>query len=185
MKTCKKCNIEKSSEDFNKDSKNKDGLWTICKECRLGHKPHKPILEGLKICITCKIGKSVECFSNVKSKGKDYLQSSCKSCRIKSQQTKRNQNPEKEAFRVRKRVIFYTYGIKHEEYELMYSKQEGKCLICNTYHKVLAIDHCHTSEAIRGLLCRTCNSGLGFFKDSSQLLQSAINYLKETNTDKS
>jgi len=43
--------------------------------------------------------------------------------------------------------------------------------------KSLAIDHCHESNKIRGLLCMNCNQGLGKFKDSPKLLQKAIEYL--------
>lgn len=32
-KFCKGCNIEKSNSNFNKSSKNKDGLQSYCKEC--------------------------------------------------------------------------------------------------------------------------------------------------------
>jgi hypothetical protein len=43
----------------------------------------------------------------------------------------------------------------------------------------LAVDHCHQSGKVRGLLCTTCNKSLGGFKDNSVLLQKAINYLSK------
>jgi hypothetical protein len=42
----------------------------------------------------------------------------------------------------------------------------------------LAMDHDHRTGAIRGLLCNNCNRGLGRFKDSPDLLESALRYLK-------
>lgn len=188
MKVCKKCKIEKSLEDFNKDSKNKDGLWTVCKECRLGHKPHKPILNGLKLCITCCEKKDTRNFSITKAKGKLYLQSSCKTCRNKKKSLSRKSEPIKEAYRKRKQKLKADYNISVEEYNKLLMSQNGGCKICNKNNngkKHFAVDHCHLTGVIRGLLCTNCNITLGLMKDNSQLLQNAINYLKETSTDKS
>ncbi|WP_407664890.1 endonuclease domain-containing protein [Micromonospora tarensis] len=40
------------------------------------------------------------------------------------------------------------------------------------------MDHCHTSKDVRGVLCRTCNTGLGMFRDNTALLQAAVRYLE-------
>ena len=44
---------------------------------------------------------------------------------------------------------------------------------------VVAVDHCHKSGQIRGLLCNACNKGLGLFKDSPIILEKAIKYLNQ------
>jgi len=63
MKTCRKCNISKSSDNFVKISKNKDGLYSYCYECKREaekeryHKTKvlKPkIIPKTKICCSCK-----------------------------------------------------------------------------------------------------------------------------------
>ena len=81
-----------------------------------------------------------------------------------------------------------TYGIDVEDYKDLYIKQNGKCAICNEdgyvmnalHHVVqLNVDHCHTSNEVRGLLCHDCNRGLGLFKDKLSNLQSAIIYLSK------
>lgn len=91
------------------------------------------------------------------------------------------------------------YGITAKQYDEMSEQQNHVCAICgcsetslgtNT-NKVrkLAVDHCHQSGKVRGLLCMSCNTALGKFKDSEQLLINAIKYLKgrgyeELNYDK-
>ena len=85
--------------------------------------------------------------------------------------------------------IKYRYGITREEYIQLLLKQKGVCAICflpetiidkrtNEFRK-LAVDHCHTTGKVRGLLCSHCNHGIGKFKDNTKLLKSAIYYLEE------
>jgi hypothetical protein len=81
------------------------------------------------------------------------------------------------------------YGISTTDFVAMKEKQNGLCAICNkpeTQKKRnsqetmdLAIDHCHKTHKIRGLLCAACNQGLGRFKDDIELLRSAIKYLEQ------
>jgi hypothetical protein len=55
--------------------------------------------------------------------------------------------------------------------------REGKvCGICGSEEE-LVVDHCHETNAIRGVLCGPCNYGLGFFKDEIGRMESAIRYL--------
>lgn len=69
------------------------------------------------------------------------------------------------------------YGITEAQYNVMLTKQKGRCGICGEYRK-LSVDHCHSSRKVRGLLCNTCNSGLGLLKESAVVMQRAIAYLK-------
>lgn len=74
------------------------------------------------------------------------------------------------------------YGMTFEKYDEMLSAQNNVCAICGnneTENKKFAIDHDHVTNKIRGLLCHKCNRGLGSFKDDIQILQNAVNYLKE------
>lgn len=76
-----------------------------------------------------------------------------------------------------------TYGISLEKYDDLLKSQLGLCAICRTdnpggkgdFH----VDHCHDTKKVRGLLCQSCNIGLGHFKDSIKFLESAIEYLRE------
>lgn len=75
------------------------------------------------------------------------------------------------------------FGISESDYESMMQKQNGVCAICKKTCKTgrrLAIDHCHSSGAVRGLLCGNCNNGIGLFAESKALLLCAIEYLNPT-----
>jgi len=73
------------------------------------------------------------------------------------------------------------YGLTEETYRAMLVAQGGKCQICGRLQKgkSLAIDHDHKTGAVRGLLCESCNNGLGRFKDSPEILEAALAYLKK------
>jgi len=77
------------------------------------------------------------------------------------------------------------FKITIEEYVLMFEKQNGCCKICGTHQsklkRALAVDHNHNTNEIRGLLCDTCNKGLGMFHDDINHLLNAIEYLKNNN----
>lgn len=63
----------------------------------------------------------------------------------------------------------------------MLKNQNYRCSICNKHEEKfkykLAVDHCHLTGEIRGLLCNNCNAGLGLFNDSEFSLKAAIKYL--------
>jgi len=79
------------------------------------------------------------------------------------------------------------FGISLEDYEAMLEKQNGVCAVCGNPETVidsrtneprsLAVDHCHTTKKVRGLLCMGCNQGLGNFRDNPEFLAKAISYL--------
>ncbi len=74
-------------------------------------------------------------------------------------------------------------GVTQEQYDGAYLKQKGVCAICSGVEasgRRLAADHCHTTGVFRGLLCMKCNTGLGKFKDNTDLLTKAIGYLNDT-----
>mgnify|MGYP003351223770 CR=1 FL=1 len=77
------------------------------------------------------------------------------------------------------------YGITQQEYDDKLQKQNYSCYLCKSpvTGKALAVDHCHTTNVIRGMLCNHCNRGLGHFKDDPQLLEFARIYLLSYNKD--
>lgn len=51
-----------------------------------------------------------------------------------------------------------------------------ECVICGSQGP-LVVDHCHMTNAVRGILCNHCNIALGHFKDDVDLLEYARIYL--------
>lgn len=75
------------------------------------------------------------------------------------------------------------YRISQTTYDRMLANQAGMCAICGSTEpgakaRHLAVDHCHESGDIRGLLCISCNSGLGQFKDNLDVMRNAVRYLE-------
>ncbi len=78
-------------------------------------------------------------------------------------------------------VRFRKFGMLPGDYDKMLESQGGVCAICRetcSSGRRLAVDHCHETHKIRGLLCGNCNNGIGRLKHSEALLASAIEYLK-------
>lgn len=75
--------------------------------------------------------------------------------------------------------LYKQLGISIAEYFAMAEAQGWACKICGkTPKSKLHLDHCHATLRIRGLLCGTCNKGLGQFKDRADLLDAAAEYLR-------
>lgn len=127
-----------------------------------------------KKCTVCLEFKAITEFHLIKSLNhKGGIQDKCKECINEYWRERYKLNPElNREIKLRK-----TYDISTAEYEKMYHEQEGKCLICKQLFEILHVDHCHKTAVVRGLLCRSCNTGLGLLKDDIELLNNAIEYL--------
>ena len=134
----------------------------------------------MKECKECGVEKSLEEFNKKKTSkdGKNYI---CKICEaIKSKEYR--DNPDNRLTE-RDRDLKKKYGITLYTYTTMLESQGGVCDICGKSvienGKALAVDHNHNTGAVRGLLCNTCNSGIGLLQDNTEILQLAINYLNK------
>lgn len=78
--------------------------------------------------------------------------------------------------RVRRSFLRRTYGLELTEYNRLCEKQLNCCLICKKSCPKLVVDH-KVEGSYRGLLCNTCNVGLGMFREDINILKSAIAYL--------
>lgn len=62
----------------------------------------------------------------------------------------------------------------------LYEKQRGICAICKRGDAALVVDHDHDTGFVRGLLCNSCNNGLGNFRDDPDVLANARDYLLDS-----
>lgn len=109
----------------------------------------------------------------------------CRPCNAKQQREYR-QRKDKSYWQEkdRKYSLKKKYGLTPEDAEEFESTLKSRCAICRSKgysingKRPLAIDHCHDSGMVRGLLCNGCNRGLGFFDDSKIKLLRAWWYLE-------
>ena len=133
----------------------------------------------MKACRKCGETKSLALFPK-RNKGNPGILD-CRACcnaannaRYKAKYAaKRRTNYDKAARRER---TITDYGITLEEYEQMIQSQNSCCKICERSEK-LFIDHCHTTGAVRGLLCNQCNVALGMVRDNPATLSRMKEYL--------
>lgn len=164
------------------------------------------IIQITKICTGCGAGKLISQFSVKRSKKRNpYYRSRCKTCENKDatfREKRRCSDPEyrkKRNIRSRKRFkkqsadyqslakrrwhLKLRYALSIDAYIGLYQSQGGKCAICRKELVINArsthVDHDHKTTLVRGILCTQCNSGLGYFKDKTEYLESAIKYLKD------
>ena len=165
-KTCKNCAITSSSDNFHRHSGMDDGHINVCKTCRHEYCKtwRKNNRESLKI-------KKAKYHSVVK----DDINS--------KRREERKQNPSK----YKESNLQHNFGITLSQYNAMLVSQNFTCAVCKypetSKHQSgkvrdLSVDHCHSTGAIRGLLCGKCNKGIGLFQDNKKLLEQAIKYLE-------
>ena len=77
------------------------------------------------------------------------------------------------------------YGLTPSDYERMLNEQGGACAICRDTPKGgrlatarLNIDHCHSTQRVRGLLCSRCNTALGLLQESKERAGSLLQYIE-------
>lgn len=132
----------------------------------------------MKTCNICKISKILTEFHKNKLE-KDGVSRRCKLC----VHLHRKNNPSLYKKYKRKTHLKNTFNFTILQYNELLNKQEGKCGICKSYSPSssrkmhFSIDHDHTTGQIRGLLCDTCNRGIGLLKDCPKILQNATDYL--------
>lgn len=161
MITCSKCNLDKDPKEYYSDPKKVNGKRSSCKKC-------------------------------------DWAARDKEKNRIRSRRWHKNMTPAQRANKAAYMIEWkrlnldriaghqrkIKYGLSQQEYEDMLRVQGGKCAICLTEKPGgqggFNVDHCHTTGKVRGLLCTTCNFGLGQFKDSTAYLKSAIIYLEKS-----
>jgi DNA-binding MarR family transcriptional regulator len=134
-------------------------------------KPQKLVsTQTEKQCSNCKQVKLVTDFT-LHSTTYDGLQPSCRQC----------SNEVGKWLKLKQK-----FNLTQEEYESMLLAQNGVCDICKRTESrikfgkptMLAVDHCHITGKVRGLLCHNCNIGIGNLGDNITVVANALDYLK-------
>lgn len=137
-----------------------------------------------KVCKKCGFTGPKERFAlaSKTSAGTIVYRNICKKCHNKKRDSRKRvklYDPVKE----RSKQLRKKYNMSIEDYNELLKSQENRCAICYTEYtedsKAFAVDHCHKTSKIRGILCAKCNTALGLFKDSTSVLYSAIQYLEK------
>ena len=151
--------------------------------------------------------KTTDFYTRTYASGEVKLWNECKNCanirtrenRLKRRKTnaseyysksraygKKRYKHDKEAHK--NRGLKKKYGITLDDWLHIFEEQGGRCAICrdkgekeisDKYRKkgMLAVDHCHTTGKVRGLLCRKCNMAIGGLKDDLTIIQRAYDYI--------
>lgn len=134
----------------------------------------------MKICSKCEIEKDFEEFhlNPQTSDGRDHRCKVCKSVYFRSRYSKNAKSYSLAQF---ERSLIQKFGITYTEYQAILKDQGEVCLICgrspSEATRRFAVDHCHKTGKIRGILCSDCNIGLGHFHDDPKVLEAAKAYL--------
>ncbi len=163
-KTCRICGVSKPLTEFHRASGARDGHRGECRECFR------------------ELGRSRYIANREKYIAASKAWQQANPDRHNAYQRERNKQPE---VKRRQRDAYYqrTYGISAEDVDAMLQAQGGGCAICGRLPERLAslhVDHDHEHGNLRGLLCLSCNHGLGQFRDDPALLGAAADYLIRT-----
>ncbi len=99
----------------------------------------------------------------------------CLKCKRENAAKYRLENRERIRFKNR----LSRYSMLVSEFEALWEKQRGACSICGMLFEDdnYRIDHDHETGRVRGLLCASCNTAMGLFKDAPAVLLNAVRYL--------
>jgi len=158
--------------------------------------------DGKKECTICRVLLGYEFFHKAGRGSVGGCTNQCKRCvsaeyapeeytaKKHAQASKWKKNNPIAMFRISRREhLKRLYGISENGFLDKHSDRNGCCDICGKqcrsgpshdlgYKCDLHIDHCHKTGSFRGLLCITCNTGIGNLKDDPELISRALNYLK-------
>ncbi len=154
-----------------------------------GCKKHKLLKEFGKYknvaygkCSYCKECKKKKC----EKYRKENLEKHRRSSRIGQKKYRQKRRDDGTAKAHERKYHIRSYGLTVEQFSAMLENQNHVCAICkrkiedvSKREKNLAIDHCHKTQKVRGLLCPDCNRALGMFQDNPAILREAIAYLEK------
>lgn len=183
LRQCPDCGEIKPLSDYHRNRSSTTGHQGYCKPCwrirsaqgvlaRAARREGDPnrVLPLKKTCYKCSMVKASSEFPKNRAM-RDGLASWCKEC-WNAYYAEREGNPEGR-MRQRGRHLQRRYGLTIEEYDSLLASQGGKCAICGAVRaedqRFFAVDHCHATGEVRGILCTTCNVTLGRIENAGGL----------------
>ncbi len=95
-----------------------------------------------------------------------------------SQRKRREERRDELREKDRRRWLSAKYGLTPDDFNELLARQQGACAICGrVMGKDLHIDHDHATNTVRGLLCGSCNRGIGLLQENQKHLRKASVYL--------
>lgn len=165
---CSSCKQFKSSCSFSRDASRGDGVSRNCKQCVSSRAKQR----------------RQENATYINSSARDRY-AERRPAILARQAADRENHPDRERRRRRRGHLKKHYGLTLAQYDLMVLEQGGKCAICGARPPAggyLAVDHCHATGKVRGLLCGGRNSALGKLGDNAAGLERALAYLQSGET---
>lgn len=167
-KVCTKCKTEKSVSEFHRRSQSPDGLRSRCKVCVARYHATPEALARKK---------ELAARPEAKAKAISYR---CDPVNMQRAKVYRRHARKDKALEFG-RKIKWKFGLSIDDYNRLLSEQGGFCAICrlppSANNKRLAIDHCHDTGVVRGLLCHPCNAAIGLLKEDVQRILAASAYV--------
>jgi len=169
MKKCCQCKIDLPLDSFQKNRTAPDGLQYRCRACTK------------KASKTCREKRGHLWLQKTNPWDKRPENAGRKNARTRARQAKRKaETPDKVREERRRWELKAKYGLSPELKQALVEAQGNVCAIC--YSPIDAVscatDHNHAQNYVRGMLCKPCNSALGLFKDSPEVLRRAAEYLE-------
>lgn len=154
-KQCNKCLEDKDLAEFFSDKNSKDGRYSVCKKCK-------------------------------NAKTAEWRAKNRKRCADIAREW-RKKNVEKDRWYNTVRYLRTRYKITPERYKELLDEHNHKCAICGGLESrnrrgirmKLCIDHCHKTGKIRGILCSSCNSAIGYLRDDPSIIGKCIEYVEK------
>ena len=165
FKFCNKCQLEKEVKDFNKDAYNSDGLSTWCAACmRTKEKKRSPESKRTRS------EYSKEWYQRTKP--------------LRLAQAKEYRDTHKPLMRLSN--FKQHYDLTQEQLDYIIAWKEGKCAACGVALVEVGqgtdrgvVDHDHSNDKFRAILCYPCNHVLGHAKDNPETLRKCAEYLEK------
>jgi Autographiviridae endonuclease VII len=197
-KSCTRCGELKPVLSFGFVPRSKTRRGGICKACvRLRQNEWGKInyernvstpVGGKKACKSCGVGKDFSKFGRLSTSMGGFT-AKCLECLRELDKKRYQENPEKRKLQVKWGAIKSKFGLSEKQWNDLFESQGRACAICHVPFIFSekkensanpCVDHNHSSNKVRGLLCKLCNQGIGLLRDDPSIVARAAIYLRKS-----